>query len=185
MQWTTTVSSAVDAKSKGTRSRSPQVPLPNSVASSSTRCFGVARPGFEPGQTEPKSVVLPLHYRAPPEGEVIYRMGPMTGKVQSPMRLGISHEQSLSRFFPWSYGEPQPSSCSTEDCAGARLGGVEWWLRHPGRQVSHSSSAVSGLAMDRWICRAGIHRDSPRDCADWSRDASASKPLCLYAATCF
>ena len=25
----------------------------------------LARPGFEPGQTEPKSVVLPLHYRAP------------------------------------------------------------------------------------------------------------------------
>lgn len=25
----------------------------------------VTRPGFEPGQTEPKSVVLPLHYRVP------------------------------------------------------------------------------------------------------------------------
>lgn len=25
----------------------------------------VARPGFEPRQTEPKSVVLPLYYRAP------------------------------------------------------------------------------------------------------------------------
>ena len=26
--------------------------------------FYVARPGFEPRQTEPKSVVLPLYYRA-------------------------------------------------------------------------------------------------------------------------
>jgi hypothetical protein len=26
--------------------------------------FFVARPGFEPRQTEPKSVVLPLYYRA-------------------------------------------------------------------------------------------------------------------------
>gem|GEM_PF-3903083 len=28
------------------------------------RFFFVARPGFEPRQTEPKSVVLPLYYRA-------------------------------------------------------------------------------------------------------------------------
>ncbi len=28
--------------------------------------FKVARPGFEPRQTEPKSVVLPLYYRAIP-----------------------------------------------------------------------------------------------------------------------
>lgn len=28
--------------------------------------FSVARPGFEPRQTEPKSVVLPLYYRAMP-----------------------------------------------------------------------------------------------------------------------
>ena len=28
----------------------------------------VTRPGFEPGQTEPKSVVLPLHYRVPQAG---------------------------------------------------------------------------------------------------------------------
>ena len=28
----------------------------------------VARPGFEPRQTEPKSVVLPLYYRAMPHG---------------------------------------------------------------------------------------------------------------------
>ena len=28
------------------------------------RRFFVARPGFEPRQTEPKSVVLPLYYRA-------------------------------------------------------------------------------------------------------------------------
>ncbi len=111
---------------------SPQVPLSNSVAPFPKRCFGVARPGFEPGQTEPKSVVLPLHYRAPPEGEVIYRMALMTGKVQSPMRLGISHEQSLSRFFPWSYGEPQPASCSMEDCAGARLGGLNAGCGTPG-----------------------------------------------------
>lgn len=44
----------------------------------------VARPGFEPGQTEPKSVVLPLHYRAPCAWGVIYRMTLMAGKVQSP-----------------------------------------------------------------------------------------------------
>lgn len=39
----------------------------------------VARPGFEPRQTEPKSVVLPLYYRAilnqktSPEGDRKYR----------------------------------------------------------------------------------------------------------------
>ncbi len=32
----------------------------------------ITRPGFEPGQTEPKSVVLPLHYRV--SRWVIYRM---------------------------------------------------------------------------------------------------------------
>jgi hypothetical protein len=38
----------------------------------------ITRPGFEPGQTEPKSVVLPLHYRV--SRAVLYRMQAGTGK---------------------------------------------------------------------------------------------------------
>ncbi len=35
----------------------------------------ITRPGFEPGQTEPKSVVLPLHYRVPRAGRESSRAG--------------------------------------------------------------------------------------------------------------
>ena len=36
-----------------------------------------ARPGFEPRQTEPESVVLPLHHRA--DREVLQKMAPAAG----------------------------------------------------------------------------------------------------------
>lgn len=35
--------------------------------------FFVARPGFEPRQTEPKSVVLPLYYRAKPPFSILLK----------------------------------------------------------------------------------------------------------------
>jgi hypothetical protein len=50
------------------RTQSSQAPSPScqfTQAATFQWQTKVARPGFEPGQTEPKSVVLPLHYRAP------------------------------------------------------------------------------------------------------------------------
>ncbi len=35
----------------------------NQLITSRLRFFSVVRPGFEPGLTEPKSAVLPLHHR--------------------------------------------------------------------------------------------------------------------------
>ena len=45
----------------------------------------ITRPGFEPGQTEPKSVVLPLHYRV--SRDVIYRMNAWSGKGRSDEKI--------------------------------------------------------------------------------------------------
>ena len=43
------------------RDRNPNV---RHAKSSGSSAYEITRPGFEPGQTEPKSVVLPLHHRA-------------------------------------------------------------------------------------------------------------------------